>query len=241
MNRDELTDAILVAFVDGQLSEEESVEIRQMAENNPDLLGKVEMFTTTGSTLKKEFAVESAITAPHIESRIRDIARKTRLGKGTAPPDTLAARVLNAISWKYLTSMGLSLVTGVALSFLVLVPAPTFYQAPQQSVLRGLETCKANFISTQITQGDSVVCDGGTLKPNLRSNLILMLPISGNLELFEIRNGLETPVLSEPNVIAGNRLTIPMKVYNQATLSFKIQINNGTSHISHTITFNIAD
>jgi hypothetical protein len=241
MNRDDLTDAMLVAFVDGQLSEEESVEIRQMAENHPDLQKRVEVFTSTGNTLKKEVAIESTTTAPHIASRIRDIERKTRLGKGTVPTDTLVARILNAVSWKYLTSMCISLGAGVALSLLLLVPAHMFDQAPYEEVPRGPDTCDANFISTQINQGDSVVCDGGTLKPNLRFNLILMLPISGNLELLEIRDGLETLVFSKGDVIAGKHLAIPLKVYDQATLSFKIKIDNGTTHLSHTITFDVED
>lgn len=267
MSDNDLSEGLLVAYADGELSPEDLALVEAAMEADSSLKIRIERFKQSGELLKESFDIDNDVTPDHIIHRIREIeaaAIKKRQagleGDIDQSPNpwwsfsSLGRLLAASFSLRSFGSLGGSFAAGLACAVLItspglLTPENDSSQSRlsgevAQIVMRGSAQSQMPYIKQQ----NQNIFSGGRLIEKEEFSVMYVSPIQGNVEMFEISgedssgSGVETQLLTIIKVDAEQLTNLgSFTIDDQDTLRLRIEVSSDSTVIRHDLRFVIGE
>ena len=266
MSDKDLSEGLLVAYADGELSPEDLALVEAAMEADSSLQIRIERFKQSGELLKESFDIDNDVTPDHIIHRIREIeaaAIKKRQagleGDIDQSPNpwwsfSLLGRSLAAsFSLRSFGSLGGSFAAGLACAFIIspglLTPEndsskSKFSGEVAEIIMRGSAQSQMPYIRQQ----NQNISSGGRLIEEEEFSVMYVSPIQGNVEIFEISgedrpgSGVEAQLLTTTKIDAEQLTNLgSFTIDDQDTLRLRIEVSSDSAIIRHDLRFVIGE
>ena len=201
----EITDELIVAFADGELSGTEAEMVRNAIENNPELKRVFENYSKSGEVLRDLFAVESEEKAPdHIAEDIRKFHQQKNYTKNQ---DSRDSNIISFDAFKNRVARASSVILAsygvqkIAASMLLGISVGVFGASqysgssqPGSLVFRGANDA-ADEIGFQILQDEKPLNIGVTIDHQSQYKIKITAKNNEKIKLLLHENGLEPVTL----------------------------------------------
>lgn len=267
MSDKDLSEGLLVAYADGELSPEDLALVEAAMEADSSLKIRIERFKQSGELLKESFDIDNDVTPDHIVHRIREIeaaAIKKRQagleGDIDQPPNpwwsfsSLGRSLAASFSLRSFGSLGGSFAAGLACAVFIISPGLlTPENDSSQSKLSGevAEIVMRGSAQSQmpyIRQQNQNISSGGRLIEEEEFSVMYVSPIQGNVEIFEISGedrsgrGVETQLLTTTKIDAEQLTNLgSFTIDDQDTLRLRIEVSSDSAVIRHDLRFVIGE
>jgi len=267
MSDKDLSEGLLVAYADGELSPEDLALVEAAMEADSSLKIRIERFKQSGELLKESFDIDNDVTPDHIVHRIREIeaaAIKKRQagleGDIDQSPNpwwsfsSLGRSLAASFSLRSFGSLGGSFAAGLACAVFIISPGLlTPENDSSQSKLSGevAEIVMRGSAQSQmpyIRQQNQNISSGGRLIEEEEFSVMYVSPIQGNVEIFEISGedrsgrGVETQLLTTTKIDAEQLTNLgSFTIDDQDTLRLRIEVSSDSAVIRHDLRFVIGE
>jgi hypothetical protein len=251
-----INDGLLVAYADGQLSDDDIAIVEEAMRLNPLTRAQVDKYKKSGTLLKSAMDIENQVTPDHIAFKIREIEHAAKK-KQQSEFVTLPRQSIFSLS--FLSSIGGSFVAGLACAVLIISPSlltvnndlSSSSPAPQtqQLVMRGVD----QFMAPYIKQLGVEIAHEGSIQAGKPFEVVYKSPISGRLKISEVSENtipiirvlmaildLDVTEYLDATITAGSYGQSIFTIEDQETLHFRIEFSNDVTTITHDIVFKVA-
>ena len=259
MERKDITDELLIAFADGELTEPELTDVAKLVSEHKDLIDTVEKQKALSADLKDFFDVSSEKTPDHIADKIREMAA---IKSSSNVVEISAFRKFSKranISLKSLSQMAAALAIGVYFGPSVLDQMngpqvdsfePTNGQTLNLRSADGKNSALDNpallFLMYQaaVIQQGNVILPGGSMLPNTPFKLSVTPPFQGSISIYEVKKDDELSlIVAEQKTNNQKEISFPKERYfevdDQTEITFRIIFTGNTNKFETDIMFAI--
>lgn len=222
MRREDITDELLIAFADGELSEPQASEVNGLVAKHEELQEFVNKQKELSSKLKDYFNTSEIETPAHIAEEIRELAAKTKKSDNVIKLSTFQ-------KFKNRTNLTMSSIKQIAaaLAIGVYIGPSLFDQTGSVSVENSSEL-NQDFISLRGNQNKIVTnlsmsnnstnnSKAFTEKVKIKKNLMTVTLSESDFEIFVIQN--DERIASGDNINASRPFRLSVKVPFDGSLS----------------------
>jgi hypothetical protein len=260
MEREDITDELLIAFADGELTEPELKDVAKLISEHKDLRDTVEKQKALSADLRDFFDVSSEKTPDHIADKIREMAA---IKSSSNVVEISAFRKFSEranISLKSLSQMVAALAIGVYFGPSVLdqLNGPQVYD-PENTYIQPLKLRSADGNNTgsesypmsqlqyqaSIIQGKNRIFSGGAIEPNKLFKISIVPPFSGEVSIFEIKNNGDSSIILEAiQIEKGEELWLPkddaFEISDQTEFLMKVVFKGSDSSLEQSLSFKVS-